>query len=759
MAEQIIQSHQLGTGTRDGAHFLRDDGTWAIPSSGSGGSGSGGGSGAVVPIQSIGPISSAQSTLSFTGIPQTGFRNLRIVFKGRGTASANFEPVLIQFNNDSGANYAYERLDNSTATNSTGQTSGQIGFVTAATGLAASAGAIEISIPGYTDTAFNKQYYSRFHGTTTSATSGLELTHYGGQWASTGSITTISLSLTAGNFDVGSYACLYGEMDTTGVLLTPASNLLYDSGPLASAQANITTGSLSQSYRDLRVVVEARGDTAATQTILQMQVNGDTGNNYSSNLIQVSSILGVLSEVIAGAQWSTADIAAASSISNDPGIITVVIPDYSSTTFNKTFSSAGGVRLTTGTSNTRLMISFGVWASTAAVTSLLLKPTAGNFAAGTIVRVYGEPVSAGGAAVGTGTRVRLSTNQSINTATATPIIWDVEDNDADNQHNPSSANLTGTVSKTALSASLVGSGTLFTTELSIGQLISVPGTAAEIAVVIAIADATHLTVATPFVNTASAQTAARVNTAVTFRQPGFYTHEIGIYSAALSTGTTTLQLRLNGSTIIGQSDRAAINAAAGYDLVVTRQFQQWDYVEVIWTQGSGGSVNVTADERTHWSINARPTIIVAVPYVNVQDQKSSGTAGGTFTSGADQTRTLNAVDSDVAGIATLSANQITLPPGTYRTSIHCPAISVGAHQALLYNVSDAIVIKRGTVMQSGTSDGTGNDSIIQTKFVLSGFKVLEVRHRCTTTKSSDGFGVAGSFGTEVYTIAEFWKEG
>ena len=48
-----------------------------------------------------------------------------------------------------------------------------------------------------------------------------------------------------------------------------------------------------------------------------------------------------------------------------------------------------------------------------------------------------------------------------------------------------------------------------------------------------------------------------------------------------------------------------------------------------------------------------------------QDQKASGTAGGDFTSGAWQTRTLNTeVFNTITGSA-LAANQVTLPAGTY----------------------------------------------------------------------------------------------
>jgi len=287
-------------------------------------------------------------------------------------------------------------------------------------------------------------------------------------------------------------------------------------------------------------------------------------------------------------------------------------------------------------------------------------------------------------------------------------------------------------------------------------------------VVIAIASGTSLTVNAPFVNTQAGATCTRLNGPVVIRQPGFYTLETNIYSAALASGAVSLAYYLNNlttstsGTVIGQRDPVAVNTAAGYDLVVQRQFQQWDFVEVVWTQNAG-TVNVLADspnERTHWSISARPTIIVAVPYVNIQDQKTSSTNGGTFTSGADRTRDLNTVVSDTAGIASLASNQITLPAGTYRFRIEAPALKVDNHQAFLYNVTTATVIQRGTSAYNSSSGFQATTtSNISGKVVLAAPSVLEVRHRCTATLATQGFGSAASFGTEVYTIAEFWKEG
>lgn len=148
------------------------------------------------------------------------------------------------------------------------------------------------------------------------------------------------------------------------------------------------------------------------------------------------------------------------------------------------------------------------------------------------------------------------------------------------------------------------------------------------------------------------------------------------------------------------------------------------------------------------------------PYVKVSDVKPSGTHGGTFTSGAWQTRTLNTKDTDTHNIATLSNNQITLPPGTYECYIVAPAYAVQGHRARLYNVTGGSVLLSGTNALAYQTYPHVIPSIIIGRFTLAQQSSLRVEHRCYQTCSNYGFGVACSFGdNEVYTVAEFWKVG
>lgn len=135
----------------------------------------------------------------------------------------------------------------------------------------------------------------------------------------------------------------------------------------------------------------------------------------------------------------------------------------------------------------------------------------------------------------------------------------------------------------------------------------------------------------------------------------------------------------------------------------------------------------------------------------LQDQKAQNTAGGTATSGSDQTRTINTEVFDPDGIVSISANQFTLAAGTYIVLADPGAFVVGQHQAWLYNVTDSTTVVRGGVAYNNSGGGQAMTfSPIFAAFTIAGSKAFSIRHRVTSTRSTDGWGLAANFGTEVY---------
>ena len=142
----------------------------------------------------------------------------------------------------------------------------------------------------------------------------------------------------------------------------------------------------------------------------------------------------------------------------------------------------------------------------------------------------------------------------------------------------------------------------------------------------------------------------------------------------------------------------------------------------------------------------------------VRDLKSNGTDGGTFTSGAWQTRDLNDL-SGVTSFISISSNQFDLDDGDYVLEAHGPAHNVARHKLKLRDITNVADIVLGS--NAYTSPGSGNvqtNSYLTVKFTATGTTTYEIQHRCSATKADDGFGIDSSFGEdEVYTQVKITK--
>ena len=126
--------------------------------------------------------------------------------------------------------------------------------------------------------------------------------------------------------------------------------------------------------------------------------------------------------------------------------------------------------------------------------------------------------------------------------------------------------------------------------------------------------------------------------------------------------------------------------------------------------------------------------------LHVRDEKTAGTDGGTSSTG-DNIRVLNTVVTNSITGASLAANQITLPAGTYDVVGSCPTFDSNNHRAFLYNTSDAAVEVLG---HSGnflaTGDAIGGRAMVYGRFTLAAEKVLELRHYTASGTTTNGLG-------------------
>lgn len=136
-----------------------------------------------------------------------------------------------------------------------------------------------------------------------------------------------------------------------------------------------------------------------------------------------------------------------------------------------------------------------------------------------------------------------------------------------------------------------------------------------------------------------------------------------------------------------------------------------------------------------------------------REEQTSGTTGGTFTSGAYTTRTLNTLSSGGSGIS-LASNQLTIPAGTWKIFASAPAFACGRHKAKLRNITDSTdtLIGSSEFTEATATDRSTTRSIVEGTFTIQSQKVFEIQHRCETTSATNGFGTAASFGdAEVYS--------
>jgi hypothetical protein len=159
--------------------------------------------------------------------------------------------------------------------------------------------------------------------------------------------------------------------------------------PIASAtlEANATQiifSSIPSTYTDLVLVAQSRSTNAAASDILSLQLNSDTGNNYSYTRLQGDG------SSASGARESNLNlwrinynIPGATATANVFGLDTIQIINYSNTTTNKSaLWRSNPSQILTG-------LSANLWRNTAAINSIRIFATFGSLVSGSTFNLYG----------------------------------------------------------------------------------------------------------------------------------------------------------------------------------------------------------------------------------------------------------------------------------------------------------------------------------------------------------------------------------
>jgi len=147
---------------------------------------------------------------------------------------------------------------------------------------------------------------------------------------------------------------------------------------IPSATANYTFSSISGTYTDLVIVVTGNSTAAAD---LWMQVNGDTGSNYSTTQLSGTGS-SALSQRSANRSPFNVNFNAYMSTTVAANYI-IQLQNYSNATTYKTMLAR------CNNANQAVDATVGLWRNTAAITSVTLIANGSTFATGSTFTLYG----------------------------------------------------------------------------------------------------------------------------------------------------------------------------------------------------------------------------------------------------------------------------------------------------------------------------------------------------------------------------------
>jgi hypothetical protein len=150
--------------------------------------------------------------------------------------------------------------------------------------------------------------------------------------------------------------------------------------------ATMSFTSIPNTYTDLLIKMSGRSDAGSFPTYLRL--NSDSGNNYT--WVNLYGFSGVAYSDTSGGNinyawggYTNASSLTASTFSNSE----IYIPNYAGS--NKKSASADGVMETNAANGVSLGIGANLWNNTAAVTTITLLPSTGNFVQYSTAYLYG----------------------------------------------------------------------------------------------------------------------------------------------------------------------------------------------------------------------------------------------------------------------------------------------------------------------------------------------------------------------------------
>lgn len=178
--------------------------------------GAGGGGGGSPDFAKISALAPTGNVASFTSIPGT-YSNLMLIGHGRSaTAAATTDAVRVQFNADTGANYAksnaLDYIGGTIVTQTSADTNIQVCDWPSSTGIANYPGSLKIIIPFYALTVLRKSIMYESQGFEDVTIADIVNLNGGGVWNNASAITRVDVFLGSGGNFSNAHFNLYGLM-------------------------------------------------------------------------------------------------------------------------------------------------------------------------------------------------------------------------------------------------------------------------------------------------------------------------------------------------------------------------------------------------------------------------------------------------------------------------------------------------------------------------------------------------------------------